>query len=446
MAARRDTQYLQKHGTQWRVRLKVPERLRSIIGKAHLVRPLHTDSLAVANREKLKHVIALREEMEKAEVVARQRARRPGDPMIEEALTWRQAIQDDETEDKVALHALEERVDEIERREGEYRATEFAQLATGSATPISSMVDTWLAEKPMKPRQKLDYRRAVLKFEAWLKENRLPPTLEGTTRKIAGRYVSENFVKHGAHWRTTNKDVSCLSSYWKWLEKKDFVSEIIWRGQSLPKERVPNAKKKRHFTDAEITTLFTGGAKPFLMDAMMIAALSGMRVDEIARIKIGDIADRCIEVKEAKTKAGERLIPIHPALAEIIARRSTYKEKEDFLFDELPTPREDSANERSQPIVKAFIYYRRGLKVDDRPPGARQSRIDFHSFRRTFATKARDALLKGAVGYSPWTLAEVMGHGREFMELGMTMARYAGDETMDAKRACVEAVLLPPFK
>ena len=176
---------------------------------------------------------------------------------------------------------------------------------------------------------------------------------------------------------------------------------------------------------------------------MMIAALSGMRVDEIARIKAGDIANGCIEVKEAKTRAGERLVPIHPALKEVIARRKAGKEDDAYLFDEIPTPRPGSAIERSQPIVKAFISYRRALKVDDRPPGARQSRIDFHSFRRTFATKARDALLKGAVGYSPWTLAEVLGHGREVMELGMTMARYAGDETLDAKRACVGAVLLP---
>lgn len=55
-----DKRYLQKHGNQWRVVLKVPERLRSAIGKAHLVHPLHTDSLIIANRDKYQHVARFR--------------------------------------------------------------------------------------------------------------------------------------------------------------------------------------------------------------------------------------------------------------------------------------------------------------------------------------------------------------------------------------------------
>src|SRR5271166_5542078 len=53
---------------------------------------------------------------------------------------------------------------------------------------------------------------------------------------------------------------------------------------------------------------------------------------------------------------------------------------------------------------------------------------------------AREAILKGAQGYSPWTIAEVVGYAKGEVGLEMTMARYAGDETMEAKRACVEAV------
>ena len=445
MAPRLDTQYLERHGNQWRVRLKVPERLRPVIGKAALIVPLHTDNLAIANRDKLKHVIALREMLDKAEAELRRRKKLPPDPITEEAVLWRKAVEEDD-DHGTALHALEARAEEIRRRAGGEKASDFVQIALGTATPVSSMIDAWLAERPLKPRQKIDYRRAVLKFEGWLAATKQPGTLEHASRKVAGRYISEQFVTAGVNSKTANKDISCLSGYWKWLQKKGFVQEIIWREQSLPKLRAAKGEGKRPYTDQELKALLSGDAKPLLLDAMRMACFSGMRVDEIARIRVGDIQGDVIEIKQAKTGAGERIVPVHPELTGIIQRRTKGKQPGDFLFDELPTPEKGSAMERSQPIVKAFVYYRRKLKVDDRVEGARQSRVDFHSFRRWFAAKARDALNAGAVGFSAWTLAEVMGHQRDDMPLGMTMSRYAGDDSLAAKRACVEAVKLPPVK
>ena len=52
--------YLAWHGQQWRVQVAVPARLRSIIEAAVLFHPLHTDSLAIANRVKHRHIAALK--------------------------------------------------------------------------------------------------------------------------------------------------------------------------------------------------------------------------------------------------------------------------------------------------------------------------------------------------------------------------------------------------
>ena len=112
---------------------------------------------------------------------------------------------------------------------------------------------------------------------------------------------------------------------------------------------------------------------------------------------------------------------------------------------EVTTPPASSPRERSQPVVKAFTRYRRRKGVDERSEGARQSNVDFHSFRRWFIRAARDALTSGrASGYSYWTIAEVVGHSKEdSLPLAMTMSRYSGDDTGEAKRACVAAVRLP---
>ena len=89
--------------------------------------------------------------------------------------------------------------------------------------------------------------------------------------------------------------------------------------------------------------------------------------------------------------------------------------------------------ERSQKVVKAFTAYRRKMEVDDVPEGARQSRVDFHSFRRFFITKAEQA------EKLPHFIEAVVGHKR----LGMSLGGYSGGPLRAQFRAVVESVNLP---
>ena len=43
--------------------------------------------------------------------------------------------------------------------------------------------------------------------------------------------------------------------------------------------------------------------------------------------------------------------------------------------------------------------------------------------------------MKGAQGYGPWNIAEVVGHAKGEVGLEMTMSRYTGDQTLEAKAA-----------
>ena len=91
------------------------------------------------------------------------------------------------------------------------------------------------------------------------------------------------------------------------------------------------------------------------------------------------------------------------------------------------------------------------MGVDERATLAqRQSNVDFHSWRRWFVRKAVEGLERGERGYTAWTIANVVGHKAEdgklegvSLPLGMTMGRYAGGASLEAMRACVEAVTLP---
>lgn len=227
--------HLAWHGRQWRVQVAVPAKLRPIIGTSVLFHPLHTDSLALANRDKHKHIHALKERLAAAEIELRRRSKGTvRDPLVAEGLEWRERYHEEgpNAPDYGVGDLLEERYGELVKAEGEDRAKMLVSIATGKATPIGPLANKWIPEKPIKPRQRLDCRRAVSNLEAWLATNKLPQTIEAVTKAVAADYRAEAFIKGGVHPRTANKSLSVLSGLWKYAEGRDLVAEGFnsWRG------------------------------------------------------------------------------------------------------------------------------------------------------------------------------------------------------------------------
>jgi hypothetical protein len=262
MSKRLDTSFLDQHGRQYRVRVKVPDRLRPILGVSKLVVPLHTDSLAIANRDKHKHVHALKQRLAEAELELRRMDRAKGktpavDPLVAEGLDWRRSFKDDD--DGYASTALEARWEEVAKAQGEERADMLAEIATGKATPLGPIADQWLEAKTLKPRQRMDYRRGIAKLEAWLLTKELSPTIEATSRRIASDY-RDSFVKARTHPKTASKDISILSGLWGYAEQQGVVEVNVWRGLSFPKTGATGSARKRPVTDTELATILTSSA------------------------------------------------------------------------------------------------------------------------------------------------------------------------------------------
>jgi integrase len=164
-----------------------------------------------------------------------------------------------------------------------------------------------------------------------------------------------------------------------------------------------------------------------------MAALSGMRIEELCRLKVRDCAGGLFKITKAKTTAGVRSVPIHSDLCAIVTGRSAGKGSDGYLFDELADPPAGSPRERSMPAVKRFSRYMRALGVAVVVAGKRRSLTNFHSFRRWFITKAEHA------GQPENIIASVVGHKRQ----GMTLGVYSGGPSADQFKACVESVKLP---
>ncbi len=442
--------YLEKHGKQWRVQVRVPPSLQGIMGKKKLVVPLHTASLAEADRIKWDVVAKLKAEI----ALAAKGVASDPDTLTKEAMRWREAIRTEEghvrsfTDERtgevieyhetIAADLAIDRAREVEDEQGKEAAVAFFKVATGEATPVTSLLDPWMAERrDMKPRQHRDYRRAVEKFHAWKQT-----PIEGVTRKVAGNFIAEAFVAKGTHPKTANKYISCLSSFWTWLVKRGHAEVNPWAGQSLSKKLIPKSPK-RPYTDDEMVKLLTGTNDTLLLDLIKVAALSGMRREEIIVLRVKDCARGVFTVNKSKTEAGIRQVPIHPKLNSVISGLTSGASPDAYLFD--VTGKEGLVTERGDYIGKRFNNYRKRLGIGTVAEGQRQGDLDFHSLRRWFIKTARNALQAGAPGYDPWTIAEVVGHDTSApdAELQMTMGVYAGKQTMEAKVACVKAVRLP---
>jgi integrase len=264
----------------------------------------------------------------------------------------------------------------------------------------------------------------------------LTPTIEAFTRKAAGRYVSA-LLGRLKDRGTVGKRLWSLSSLWRWLLAKGYAEENPWRGQGIGQGGRSDRDKEpeRAFTDAELAKLLVGTSDRTLRDLMHLAALSGMRLEEMALLEVRDVdlSARTMTVREdPKTPAARRAVPIHSVVLSMVTARLSGKPASGFVFHELgDAPKE--GRERSMAISKRFGTYRRSVGVDERREGQRRSLVNFHSFRRWFVTKAEQA------GQPEPTIRSVVGHQRA----GITLGLYSAGPSLEQRRTCIEAVRLP---
>ena len=430
-------QYLEWHGQQWRARVKVPADLRGVLKKGKVTVPLHTDSLSLANRLKWDAVAQI-----KASFEAIRKGSSEGGPLMGEAVRLRLLKASDPATHR---QVLETRMEELA---DDPAVLDFVEIAQAVSTPILLHFEAFTAHKAYRVKSGADLKRVLTWLVAWLKRRGEPAYIEDVTRKLAGAFL-EGFLLPGRSTKKVASYLGFLREYWKWLKQRGHAVENPWLDQDLPSapRRVREAEPdrgKRAYTDQELVRLLCGPAKDYLPDLMRVAVLSGMRLEEICQLQVQDCDGGSFHIWQGKTANAIRNVPIHSDLKALVTRRTQGKSPKEFLFEDLPEV-PDSRDTRSDPASKRFTRYRREVGVDERPNGKAKSNVDFHSFRRTFIRKARDAMETANGAFNPWTLADVIGHDDEGVKdvLKLTMSHYPGPASETAKRKLVESVLLP---
>lgn len=444
-----DKRFLERHGDQWRVTLAVPRHLQSRLG-TRLKQSLRTDSLALANRLKWDVIKELRERIHLAE----------GADVNDQAAVLREALLV-RKEYRAALHedlerdirsAAESRSYEIlgpeiaveHNNEGSYPifdkkreqlAQSFMRVAISNGTPLKLHYDDYLSKLKLNRRTIADDQRGINYLVSWCRKNDLKDDLSAITTKIAKQFATDlPALANGIQPRTALKYITRLGQYWKYLAYQEIHDENPWLAVIVKVEETPHEEEERAFTDGEVQTLLLGNASTEMHDLMMIAALTGARLDVIVDLKVGDTTKGAFKFKPQKKEKSPRYVPIHPSLADIVERRTKGKEAADDFFPEFPGPKkENSLRERSFKASNQFTAYRRRCGVDEQIPGRRRSLVNFHSFRRWFITEAERAKVR------PELISALVGHKRS----GMTLGRYSEGPEMKSARRAIAAIKLP---
>jgi len=440
------------HGT-WYVVVEVPKKLRSAVGKPRFIKSLQTTDLREAQSKRWAERAIFQAVIDDAQ----NGMLRAGTDLQREAREVRAELlaASSDAAREMIFEAVSARLDDLNQKYGEARyhpntgeelepisteAMQYSAIVSGQAEALDTYLERWLAGTNYAERTKADARTAVSNLEEWLKEIGKPAFISKIDDRTAADFRDLGLRAKGAHPKTANKKLSALRQYWGWMSSSGILGSDRnpWDKKSLPKPKAhqisPDSAQagERPFTDAEVAALLNGDAGRDLSDIMFIAALSGMRLEEIGQLRVRECANGVFDITRSKTKAGIRTVPIHPDLTGIVSGRTKDAAPGDFIFPDLEASGWDDA--RTMATSKRFATYRRSVGVDDKREGARRSKVNFHSFRRWFARQCEDA------GQSESIVSRVMGHSKG---ISITFGLYAQGMPMDPMRACVECVQLP---
>lgn len=249
-------------------------------------------------------------------------------------------------------------------------------------------------------------------------------------------WAEEHILSSDLAASTKRSRLKTMSSFFQWLKQKRIVRVDPFGDIEVPRyegRRGTTDDKRKAWTDAQLKTLLAGlkqtevdaknkierfNAK-VLQDMVPVGMYTGLRINEIASLRIEDCQDGTFTVTDGKNDSAVRRLPIHPQLTEAIQRLAGDR-TEGFLFEGLKAGGYDK--KQSAAIEKAFG--RQKTKLGFGP------KLVFHSLRMSFIGK-----LHGSG--CPVMLAKTMvGHKLN----DLTYGHYSKAELLEEQRKAPEKV------
>lgn len=413
---------LELRGNVWYATLLVPKDVRDVLGRVRFKLSLDTGSKREAALRAAPHIAQWKAMIKQA--------RGSSNAVEREALRWKAALTNapDPDTQETYEHALSSKVEAIEDGEGLQAAKEFYDLATGAATPTNQYFESWKAQIKLiaktKDQMVKDVGLLIAEFSS----------LEVINKASVRRWI-DKLQEQGRGDASIRRILSFCRNYWAHLQMYDAVSKELAPFDGVFKAAVKGKRRKTNYpyTEADVVRLWKAATvRPFgkaadakpdtqLADLIKLGAYTGARIEELCSIKVADVSDNSFSIKDAKTEAGWREVPIHSAIAPLVANLKK-SSRDGYLLSGLTF---NKYGDRSNAIGKRF-----GRLKDAEGFSAVHT---FHSFRSTVAT-----LLENA-GVAENIAADIVGHDKPTMTYGL----YSGGASLETMREALERISYP---
>jgi integrase len=296
----------------------------------------------------------------------------------------------------------------------------FYEVALGRATPTLLYLDRflkqWEVEQKTKDMAKTAIKRVADAF----------PTLEMISVPLIYQMIDTD-----ANGKATKeKNYGFVRQYFKYLKRmqaipQDKPNPFENLDFKQPKKNTATSTKRIAFKTAEVKKLMKAAADRGdiqLAQLIELAAYTGARIEELCSLKISDVIKvdgvSCLNIRDAKTEAGNREVPIHPSIAKLI--KQFIKDTGDgYLLSGLTF---NKYMQRSNAIGKRFGH----MKTTQ---GFGKGHV-FHCFRNTVATQLENA------GIPEGVAADIVGHEKKTLTYGL----YSGGTSTKIKYEAVKKI------
>ncbi|MFF7861059.1 tyrosine-type recombinase/integrase [Pseudomonas monteilii] len=212
----------------------------------------------------------------------------------------------------------------------------------------------------------------------------------------------------GVESKTKAQYITAGGTFWKWAMKYDAQWREDFKGAVNPFDHheLPQLRGKAKadtqrldFSLSELAQLHTAAiteGNDALADLILLATYTGARIEELCQLRtenvVTDDGVQSFDITDSKTVAGIRVVPVHPALTNLVQRLMT-DSQDGYL---VPSDSKNKYGNRSDLHSKAFGRLKKSQGFG--------SRHVFHSIRKTAITQLHRAEVLGPL------IAELVGH------------------------------------
>lgn len=407
----------------WYAVVTIPKDLRATLGAVKFIQSLKTHNKQEAQLKAYPLITKWKAEIAKAKGNT--------SAVFDEALLWKRDIAAADPSDEhnhgtaePIIDALIERAEALAIIHGEAKATEFYSAAMGLRTPMQPLYEEWKHQLDLAPKTMDQMNRDVERFVTHIK------FLEAVTPR-AVKLWADSLALEGATHSSLKRILGSCKSLWTYLRRSSQIEldkpDPFAGAMLLVSIKVAKNKQERTgFTSDDLAKIYqaalTNQDQP-LADIIALGAYTGARINELACLKVTDITDsQSIMITDAKTKAGIREIPIHPAIIDLVARLCRDSNSGYLILSKS----ENQYDNRSDALSKRFGRLKGSM-------GFNKGSHVFHSIRKTLVT------LMERTGASEGVAADIVGHEKKTITYGL----YSMGSLLESKREVLSKAIYP---